>query len=138
MKFTAPWAFLEPPEEGGVLTPVLAVFVRKRTGRKMRRQFIVDSGADISVAPRELCELAGLTWSAGVETQLRGISAREECVVAARMHDITVLVVEARKELLLPVCFAEDDAPLLLGREGFFDAFLVEFDKSRSITTFKY
>jgi len=25
MKFTAPWAFLQPPEEGGVLTPVLAV-----------------------------------------------------------------------------------------------------------------
>lgn len=135
MKFTKPWALLE---EGGVPTPVLYVSLQRTKGSRTRRQFVVDSGADISVAPRKLCELLGLTWSAGMQTEIRGISQREECVVSAREHEVTILIAEARKEILVPICFAEGDAPLLLGREGFFDAFVVSFDKERSLTTFEY
>jgi len=39
--------------------------------------------------------------------------------------------------LTVPFCFAEGDAPLLLGREGFFDAFRVTFDKQRLVTLFE-
>ena len=73
-----------------------------------------------------------------MQTEIRGISQREECVVSAREHEVTILIAEARKEILVPICFAEGDAPLLLGREGFFDAFVVSFDKERSLTTFEY
>ena len=135
MKFTKPWALLE---EDGVLTPVLDVSFQRTKGRRTRRLFVVDSGADTSVGPRKLCELLGLTWNAGIQTEIRGISQREECVVPARVHEVTVFVAEARKQILLPICFAEGDAPLLLGRDGFFDAFVVQFDKQRSLTTFEY
>jgi hypothetical protein len=48
---------------------------------------------------------------------------------------VTVLYVPCR--IRIPMCFAEGNAPLLLGREGFFDAFRVEFDKRQALTVFE-
>lgn len=39
--------------------------------------------------------------------------------------------------LTIPLCFAEGDAPFLLGRDGFFDAFRVQFDQPRLQTVFE-
>jgi Aspartyl protease len=138
MKFTKPWAFLQPPEEGGVATPVLSVLMRQATGRLQREQFIVDSGADISMAPQSLCEELGLDWRAGSPIAVRGISPKDECVVAGRIHEVSIHVIEADLEVVVPICFAEGEAPQLLGRERFFDAFLIEFDKRRQLTAFEW
>lgn len=48
-----------------------------------------------------------------------------------------VLILEAAQRLTIPFCFAEGQAPSLLGREGFFDAFRIQFDKKRLQTTFE-
>jgi hypothetical protein len=138
MKFSKPWAFLQPAEEGGVPTPVLSVLMRNAKGRIKREQFVVDSGADVSMAPRSLCDELGLDWAAGLETAVRGIAPREECVVAGMIHNVSILVIEAEAEVVVPICFAEGDAPQLLGRERFFDAFLIQFDKRRQLTTFEW
>ncbi len=37
---------------------------------------------------------------------------------------------------LVPVCFADGDTSQILGREGFFDAFRITFDKQRFTTEF--
>ena len=52
-------------------------------------------------------------------------------MVRAMIHPLDIYVREAGCQLTIPFCFAEGDALLLLGREGFFDAFRVHFDKQR-------
>jgi hypothetical protein len=138
MKFTKPWALLQPPEEGGIPVPVLAVSLQRNTGGIIREVFVVDSGADVSLAPRSLCGALGLAWERGTPVEIRGISPRAECTIAATIHEVEVIVVEAERQIRLPCCFAEGDAPLLLGREGFFDAFRIQFDKSQSLTSFEW
>jgi hypothetical protein len=98
--------------------------------------FVVDSGADISLGPRRLCELVGLKWQEGKMIELHGISQRKECTVQATIHPLNIYVREAGCRLTIPFCFAADDAPLLLGRDGFFDAFRVTLDKQNLLTQF--
>ncbi|HEX5269743.1 MAG TPA: hypothetical protein VFW33_04610, partial [Gemmataceae bacterium] len=99
----------------------------------------VDSGADVSMATRKLCELLGIRWQAGTEVELRGIVPREECRLAARLHTLEIYVRDTNRWLTIPMCFADsDDAPLLLGREGFFDAFTISFDKKNFLTRFDW
>jgi hypothetical protein len=138
MKFTKPWALLQPADEGGTPVPILDMRLRKSTGGYERQVFVVDSGADVSMAPRWLCDMLGLVWNTGAAAELRGISPRDECVVAATVHVVEVHIVEADRRLYLPFCFADGDAPLLIGRDGFFDAFRIQFDKSRYLTTFEW
>lgn len=62
---------------------------------------------------RAFCEKLGLDWASGSFVEMRGISARPECIVAGMIHPVE-----------------------LLGREGFFDAFRIEFDMRQHITAF--
>jgi len=137
MRFTKPWRTLSGPDEQEKRLPVLDVFLRTHGGAFVREVFVVDSGADLSMGPRRLCDLVGLTFEDGVRIELRGIAQHEECVVPAAIHPLEIFVREAGCSLAIPFCFAEGDAPLLLGREGFFDAFRIEFDKRRLVTSFE-
>lgn len=137
MRFSKTWAPLSSSDEVETRVPVLDVFLRTANGNFVREAFLVDSGADVSLGPRKLCDLLGIDWAVGVPTQLRGISPVEECTVQGTIHQIEVYVLEAACRITLPFCFAEGDAPLLLGREGFFDAFRIQFDKHHQLTTFE-
>jgi hypothetical protein len=71
--------------------------------------------------------------------KLRGIVPREECKVIARLHQVEIYLRNADRRLTIPMCFADsDDAPLLLGREGLFDAFGIYFDKKNYQTRFEW
>ena len=137
MSFRKPWRTLAGPDDREKRLPVLDVYLQTARGAFVREIFVVDSGADVSMGPRRLCELVGLRWEDGELTELQGIAPREECVVRARIHTLPIFVREAACQLSIPFCFAEGDAPLLLGREGFFDAFRVEFDKHQLATVFE-
>jgi hypothetical protein len=137
MKFQKPWRTLSGPDDIKKRLPILDVYLRLATGAYVREMFIVDSGADISMGPRKLCELVGLQWESGEMIEIGGIAQREECVVPCTLHDLKVYIRETGSELTVPFCFAEGDAPLILGREGFFDAFRIDFDKKNQITTFE-
>jgi len=137
MRFTKPWRTLLGPDERDRRLPILDVFLRTADGSFVREVFVVDSGADLSMGPRSLCDLMGIGWGDGEPIELRGIAQRDECVVPAVIHDVEVYIREAGCRLAIPFRFAEGDAPLLLGREGFFDAFRIEFDKRQSLTAFE-
>ncbi len=98
--------------------------------------FIVDRGADVSLAPRQLAECIGLAWLRGSKVKLSGISPRPECSVEGRIHRVSAILPDLALDLRLPLCFAEGDAPYLIGREEFFDQFNVTLDKRRRKTTF--
>jgi hypothetical protein len=137
MTFSKPWRTLFGPDDREKRLPVLDVYVRAASGSFIREVFVVDSGADLSMGPRRLCELVGLRWDGGDLIQVTGIAQREECVVPATIHMLDLNIRDAACQLTIPFCFADGDAPLLIGREGFFDAFRVAFDKPRFITNFE-
>jgi hypothetical protein len=137
MTFTEPWIAF--PQDPDTKVPVLDVYFRIPSGEEMGRLFVVDSGADVSMATRTLCDLLGLRWGAETEVELRGIVPREECRVVAQLHPVEIYVRDADRRLTIPICFADsDDAPLLLGREGFFDAFGISFEKKNLLTGFDW
>ncbi len=111
MTFTKPWSLLQPLEEGGIPVPILDAYLEKSTGELIRDKFLVDSGADVSMGPRRLCDLLGLSWDEGVKVEIVGISPRKECAVTATIHQVAIYIPEAARRITLPFCFAEGDAP---------------------------
>jgi hypothetical protein len=65
---------------------MLPVLVRGRRGF-IERDFLVDSGADLAMAPQEFCRQLGLRWQDGAPIALRGISQRKVCLVQGRIND---------------------------------------------------
>ena len=136
--FVEPWTRLLPTTESvNPLVPTIEVVLIGAEGRLQCETFLVDSGADISLAPRGLCDALGLDWNAGQPTRLNGISPRPECAVEARVFEIEFLIPAASISVAVPVCFADGDTSQILGREGFFDCFRIEFDKPNFVTRFE-
>ncbi len=119
------------------LVPAIEVVLATRDGRLLLETFLVDSGADISMAPRRLCDALGLDWEAGEPITLNGISPKPECAVAARVFEVEMLVPEIGVAVAVPVCFADADASQLLGRKGLFECFRITFDMQRLSTRFE-
>jgi len=136
MKFTVPWlASLNPAGEVADFVPALTVMLIGEGDCLIEEAFIIDSGADISMSSRQRCDELGLNWESGRLIVLHGISAREECAISARIHEIEVVVPDAECSLIIPICFADCETTSLLGRSVFFDAFRIEFDKSTQTTS---
>ena len=98
MNFTKPWIAF--PQDPDMKVPVLDVTFRTSEGQETRELFVVDSGADVSMATRYLCEALGLRGEAGSPVELRGIVPREECRVLARLHPVEVYVGRVRRKLV--------------------------------------
>lgn len=135
-RFVRRWREFTLPHGGGVFRPILPVLVRG-PGDFVERDFLVDSGADLSMAPQQMCQQLGLRWQDGDSITLRGISQRKTCQVQGRVHEVDILIPEAGILLRLPMVFARGNAPYVLGREGFFDAFDIAFEKTSQRTVFQ-
>ena len=126
-----------PRRPSRISVPTLKVVLLGHNATRLVEVFLVDSGADLSMASRQLCDDLQLDWSAGEPITLAGISPKAECAVSARILNVEMLIPELGVALTVPVCFAEGDSSQLLGREGFFDSFRVTFDKQKLETTFE-
>ncbi len=132
--FTREWA-RQKTRSGIIHRPIVDLLFAERRGHNLYT-FIVDSGADISLAPRGLAERIGLDWAKGSKTTLRGISPKRVCSVEGRIHNVNAILPDLALQLELPLCFAEGDAPYLIGREGLFDRFKITLDKTNQRTSF--
>ncbi|MBC8264647.1 MAG: hypothetical protein H8E47_11045 [Anaerolineales bacterium] len=135
--FTRPWEEFVKPDGTTIWRPTLFVLLWEADRLKPRR-FLLDSGADLSLASRSICNHLDLTWEAGEKRTLHGISHKEECQVESRVHAVDLVVAELGIQITIPMCFAEGEAPLVLGREGFFEYFRVTFDRQALLTTFEF
>ena len=101
-------------------------------GRGQRFEFIalLDSGADISVVPKEVAELLGLNLNGKTE-EARGIGGK----VPSVQTDINIELGKPHEKysFSIPVKIIlkddEEEFPILLGRAGFFDKFVIIFDQ---------
>ena len=136
IRFVREWREFTRAPGVSIYRPVLPVLIRSQYGF-VERDFLVDSGADFSMAPLVLCRQLGLRWQDGAPITLRGISQRKACMVQGRIHEVELLVPDAGVTLRLPMVFARGNTPFLLGREGFFDAFDITFEKTNRRTVFQ-
>jgi len=109
--------------------PLLPVELRTRAGLA-RYHFLIDSGADTSMAPRYAFPESASLWAKGRPRILQGASRKRDCRMIGRIHDVMVIVSEANLWLTLPICFVDADVPFVIGRDVFFDHFLICFDKA--------
>ncbi len=100
---------------------------------------LLDSGADISLMPKDLAILLGLDIENKSADESRGIGGRVRTI-----RTVVPIVVEAKRghekhHLSLPINVLLDGEapPLLLGRAGFFDRFIITFDEAAQKITLK-
>jgi hypothetical protein len=89
---------------------------------------LVDSGADCTMLPRTIGQLIGLDFARFPRLTVTGIGGQSIRGFKASVR------LRIAKRLLPPIpCIYvdSDHAPLLLGREGFFDLFNITFDNRR-------
>jgi hypothetical protein len=106
--------------------PYIPVYFKKGLSWVETRA-LLDSGADVSVMPKDFAELLGLDLNAE-EEKANGIGG-EVRVVNSKV-DIMVKKGHESYSLLIPVQVVLDNtkAPVIIGREGFFDEFVIEFN----------
>ena len=135
MDFSKKWLPLESRLGKIIHRPILEIEFEELKEKTFR--FIVDSGADVSLAPRHISDELKLDWDKGIEVEMSGIAKKEECIVEGRIHDVDIIIPDIKLKIRIPICFAEGDAPFLLGREGFMDYFDVKFKKQEKETIFE-
>ncbi len=92
----------------------------------------IDSGADISLIPRQLGEALGFVATKRDTQEIRGIGEKSvPVIISAVKMKIGRKVLDARIAWSLV-----DDVPFILGRMDVFDAFTVTFDQRRGIVDF--
>jgi hypothetical protein len=137
MRFTRDWGEFIRLSGEVIWRPILGAFVRGAR-ELVSADFLVDSGADLSMAPYDLFRKLGKRWEDGQPITLRGISRRKVCAIEGRVHPVDFFIPEVERWFTIPVCFARGRVPFLLGQEGFFDHFIVTFDRVARKTTFEF
>lgn len=135
-RFIREWREFVQPTGVSTYRLILPVLIRGPHGF-IERDYLVDSGADLSMAPWDLARELGLRWKDSTPITLRGISRRKVCLVQGRIHEVDILIPDAGALLRLPMVFARGNAPFVLGREGFFDVFNITFEKANRRTVFQ-
>ena len=97
---------------------------------------LLDSGADISAIPLPIAEILGLNLN-GKKAPAYGIGGKVDSV-ETRMN-ITIEKGHEHYNLQIPVkvILGDYDFPVLLGRAGLFDKFVISFDQSKEKISLK-
>lgn len=97
---------------------------------------LIDSGADISAIPKDIAELLGLSLKGDVQ-QAFGIGGKVDSIESK----MSIIIEKGHEHypLNIPVkvILGKYDFPILLGREGFFDEFIISFDQNQQKVTLK-
>jgi predicted aspartyl protease len=111
---------------GRVSDPTIPIAVQTSVGERTY-MFLLDTGADFSVAPRRLAQQVGLEWTTLPEAQVVGVEQRG---VRARVGQLPIRV----GSLTCTVrCLFMDtsSAPFILGRADFLDRLILTIDPAR-------
>ena len=92
---------------------------------------LLDSGADVSALPKAVPELLGVNLY-GIREEASGIGGTVQ-TVQSKLH-LEVGRAHERYYLSIPikVILSDDEFPILLGRAGFFDQFIITFNQQES------
>ena len=113
---------------GPVSDPKIPIAIRTLTGYITYR-FLIDTGADFSLAPRLLGQQIGLNWDRLPQTRVLGV---EQVGVTARLGQLPIRL--GSVELAVRCLFVDvPKAPFILGRSDFLDRFVLTIDHARQM-----
>lgn len=125
---------IKRPDGTEVKTPSIPILLLGK--EKIDTIALLDSGADISALPLAIAEIIGLDLS-GERTPAYGIGGKVESVETSL--NIILEKGHERYSLRIPVkvILGPYDFPILLGRAGFFDQFVIVFDQDQERVSLK-
>ena len=128
MALTFKYKKIKRYDKSQIKTPSIPVTI---SGKGAKYDFIalVDSGADISVIPRSIAELLGLNLKEKME-EASGIGG----IVPAIQSRVNLEINKGHEhysfEIPIKVIMNDTDFPILLGRAGFFEKFVITFHQA--------
>ena len=134
MTITFRYKTIKRPDGTEVKTPSIPILLKGK--ENFETVALLDSGADISAMPLAIAEILGLDLS-NEKTPAYGIGGKIDSV-ETKMN----IIVEKGHEhyafqIPVKVIFGDYDFPILLGRAGFFDKFVISFDQSQEKVSLK-
>jgi hypothetical protein len=125
---------IKRPDGTEVKTPSIPILLKGK--EKFETIALLDSGADISAISKDLADILGLDLS-GEKDAAFGIGGRVDAVQTSM--NITIEKGHEHYSFSIPVkvILGNYDFPVLLGRAGFFDKFVVSFDQSQERVSLK-
>ena len=121
-----------PPESTvrWIKRPMVQIEVSGPTGKRTF-DALIDSGADVSLFNTQVAELLGFDLSRAKSRNFMGISGGIE---AFTLEEVEIQVEGMESSIAIPVSFVQTaSVGLLLGEEGFFDAFRIKFEKDHDM-----
>lgn len=132
MLIQAPLRTVTWEDIGRVSDPVIDARVKVKNGYE-KATFLLDSGAVVSSLPREMADKMGLELAFLKRIAFVGFGGKESFAYKGEM---TLQIKDA--EMVLPVVFTESmGTRAILGRQGFFDEYIITFDKKRGVVEIK-
>jgi len=127
MTITFRYKILKRPDNSQIKTPSIPITI---SGKGARYDFIalVDSGADISVIPKSIAELLDLNLNGKIE-EASGIGGTVPAIQSILNIEINKGHEHYSFELPIKVIMNDNDFPILLGRAGFFEKFVITFNQ---------
>ena len=122
------------PDGTDVKTPSIPIILE---GKEIISSIgLVDSGADISAISKDFADILGLDLTGKIEPAY-GIGGKVDSVET--MVNITIEKGHEKYSFNIPikVILGNYDFPVLLGRAGFFDKFVISFDQKNERISFK-
>lgn len=111
-------------------TPTIPITLKGLAKTPIRVYALIDSGADISVIPKALAEVLDLDLS-GKEEISYGIGGE----IKVKNSKMSVIIKKPREEynfeIPVQVVLTGEEPPIILGRAGFFEKFIITIDEAR-------
>jgi len=116
------------PDGTNVKTPSVPILLNGK--EKFETIALIDSGADISAMPKDVAEILGLDLN-GERTPAFGIGGKVDSIQTT----VTITIEKGHEhyafQIPVKVILGDYDFPILLGRAGFFDKFIISFDQAQ-------
>ncbi|MFH0700883.1 MAG: hypothetical protein V2A62_00435 [Candidatus Woesearchaeota archaeon] len=125
---------IQRPDGTEVKTPSISILLSGK--EQFDTIALLDSGADISALPLAIAEILGLNLT-GERTPAFGIGGKVESVETNMMITIGKSHESYNFRIPVKVILRQYDFPILLGRAGFFDHFIITFDQSQGKVSLK-
>jgi len=130
------YKIIKRPDKTEVKTPSIPVVIKGNGEVSLEAVALIDSGADISVIPKDFAELLNLDLS-GEKTKAFGIGGEVESVESTVNLSVNKGHETYSFTIPIKIIFGAYDFPVLLGREGFFDQFIIIFDQKNQKISLK-
>ena len=120
-----------PNKKGSdIRTPTIPVTLKGRAETPIQVYALIDSGADISIIPKALAEVLNLNLSGktkishGIGGEIKVKNSKMKVTVKKNHEEYTF-------DIPVQITLEKEEPPIILGRAGFFNKFIITIDEDR-------